>query len=58
MQIFCTIFMSLNLFIHLASAAQILYLTCLFLSSACLAESSDPAPVNGIVPFTSIYTLL
>ena len=43
------------LLMHLVNGAQILNATPLFLSSACLAAASSPAPVIVNVPFTSMY---
>ena len=43
------------LLMHLVNGAQSLNVTPLFLSSACLAAASTPAPVIVIVPLTSIY---
>ena len=41
-----------------ANGAQFLNITPLFLSSACFAASSAPAPVIVIVPLTRMYTSL
>ena len=43
------------LLMHLVNEAQFLNVTHLFLSSACLAVASSPAPVIVIVPLTIMY---
>ena len=43
------------LLMHLVTGAQVLNITLLSLSSACLAWALAPAPVIVIVPFTSKY---
>ena len=51
----------MSLFISLLqvlNGAQFLNITPLFLSSACLAAASSPAPVIVILPLTSIYASL
>ena len=44
--------------LQVLNGAQFLNITPLFLSSACLAAASSPAPVIVILPLTSIYASL